>query len=409
MIPPEYQNWRSRTTVAAVWIASLLSVAALVFRCRHFLGSGRIWAEDGTVFLPAMLEHRSLLFLYNGHFEGWANLVAWLASFVELEHSARVLTWFALLIAASVPLLGVALWRLEVIGLRALLVFVTLSAALPEVVEPLANAANLHFYAVYFTWFVLLLPPRFTWWPAALVFGCGFSGVPACLLVPAFALVAWRTRDPEHLRRLVLLALPALGQLALLAVTGPGRALTTSIAAGFRAVAFHLVTVPLTSTAADRLNGPALQVLAVVLLGLLTARVLLSRSLPGRLTLFAGLVVAAVSVVAPHGGGAVIGEFEAVLGGARYFAVPSALVLTALAMTGGARWWAERLLSVCLGGICLVQLGTGLFVTISGPPWPDALARARDARASRVAIWPEGWFMPLNGRGEAVASPGRGE
>ncbi|MBL8924555.1 MAG: hypothetical protein JNJ54_37240 [Myxococcaceae bacterium] len=74
-------------------------------------------------------------------------------------------------------------------------------------------------------------------------------------------------------------------------------------------------------------------------------------------------------------------------------------------MTHGPRW-AERLLSVSLAWICALQAGTGLFVTIPGPPWPAALSKARSSGASRVEIWPEGWFMPLPDRAEGVASPG---
>ncbi|MBL8924556.1 MAG: hypothetical protein JNJ54_37245 [Myxococcaceae bacterium] len=150
MIPAPYQNQRPRAT-ALVSLAALLSSCALAYRCRFFLGSGRIWAEDGTVFLPAMIENQTLWFVYHGHLEGWTNLVAWLASFVELEAAARVLTWLPLLVAMLVPVAAATLWRSGVLEVRALVVFLTLSSALPQVAEPLANAANLHFYAVYFT------------------------------------------------------------------------------------------------------------------------------------------------------------------------------------------------------------------------------------------------------------------
>jgi hypothetical protein len=211
--PRLFQPDGTRTTPWGLVVA-LLAVAAGTVVCvvRQPNALNTIWAEDGKIFYTQVLSKgvaRSLLTPYNGYAHVVPRLLALLASAFPLGDAAKALT-----ISASVVTAGVAVLVYRVTGnyLRSTWVRLALAAfvlLLPGAQnEVLGNIANLHWYLLFASFWILLWNPRHGWEVAigAAVVFLGAASDPLALLFLPLVVLRWQ-RLPSTSGRLPCIAL----------------------------------------------------------------------------------------------------------------------------------------------------------------------------------------------------------
>ncbi|MBK8166432.1 MAG: hypothetical protein IPK64_10805 [bacterium] len=399
---------RSGSVTVALWLAFL---AVSFYKMRAYGLDGRFWAEEGRDFFPALIGSeawRGIVFLYNGHLELATNLVVTLATRVELASAPLVTTWLSWAVQA-LPV-GLLIHARGLIGLsspRALL-FVFATAALPQSAEVWANSINLHFHLALLAGLIALLPTmggRAAWGLRALLLAAGLGGIPPNALLPVFVWRASRERSRERGIQAGVLGVTTVLQLVLLAAQGfdlQGRDSVTSPLLLWMALLAQHVVSPLLGM---RLSGPVIGWFDVLHGGGGTAWALALALSAASLAFMARVARrgpdTARAALAAAGSLAVfcvltsLGNREVLVStdvGGRYFYAPNLLLLVCLLLAVPpvrAPGWRLAVLVWVLFAL------PGLKVYLGGPPWPEALARARQAEATRIELWPAGWTMDL--------------
>lgn len=356
------------------------------------LGSGRLWAEDGTVLFAELCERShfdALSFVFNGHLEWPANLLGLIAT----------RTWFGVLAFGSIlaaVLVALLVYRavLSLSDARAAAAASMLAViCMPESYETWGSAVNLQFYGALLAWVLLVSTSQRL--PGLQAMGAlllALTGVPAASICVLFLARAARTHSRESIARAVGMTLGASIQVGLLVSTRfGGRALEFDLPATARAITTHLIAGPLLGRFTDDVMTAVTPSLAIVLTGAwLSLAVFVAirtwRSSPAIAeALMAAVLLVALASLAPHGS---MATFDSTLAGARYFHIP--LVLTFIALTliaaGSTTPLARRAFTFTACWWVASSFTWGLTLRQSGP--------TMDLSQPTVAIWPEGWVMP---------------
>lgn len=218
-------EWLRKPVVATVAVGVFVAVVA--FLRLSPVARATIWAEDGAVFIaraaePALLT-RWIFTPYDGYTHALPQLigiVAW--NFVPISFIAIAVTAACCAVVGAVAA-GVfsltARWGLNIPG-RLFLAAITV--LVPDLTfEVLGNLANLHWFLLWLTPFVLLTRPR-TWGGAVglgvLVFAIATSEIQSFVFAP---LLLWHLRD--RLRWPMVAGMLAAGVLQGMAVLGGSR------------------------------------------------------------------------------------------------------------------------------------------------------------------------------------------
>lgn len=389
---------------------------------------GTMWAEDGAIFLTRAANPDQLtdwvFTAYDGYTHALSQSIAlavW--NLVPLEYAAVAFTASTCLVAGIVGGAIFAItkrWRLNLVGR---LLMASITVLVPGLTsEVLGNLANVHWFLLWLTPFVLLIRPR-TWMGAVglglALFVIGTSEVQSFAFAP---LLLWRIRD----RRRWVLALGVLAagifQSAAILAGSRERGTTPSLAAVLDG---YFLQVPLagllgttdSASAAVGYTGWIIAYVAVVPFA--ACAVWLAWRSPHRLSLIA--LFASASIVLWCVGFAVNynSSFDyadmsqsQLIGGVsslRYAVVPTMFLFGTVALAVGSerprgpgRLSAARLLvSVMTLSILIVAFHVHVApARASGPNWRSSIATLTqvctgDENSVIVPIAPQGWTAEL--------------
>lgn len=364
-----------------------------------------VWAEDGREFLGRQAAAGlwdSLFVPYTGYLQVLPRIVTALAAQLDLSLYAAAVTALCCLIVGGVTA-AVYVFSGSVVQAqwaRLLLASITVFAPMAPT-EVLGNSANLHWYLLWLTPWLLLYRPR-SWAAAALaaVIGlvAGLTEIQMIVFLP-LVLVAWRDRRAMLVRAGVLVGLAAQLVCTLVAPREIPPELPNTLMdelVGYAALpvlgSAHTDAGAIGVWIANQgtLVVAALSVLLVALaalaigLGTGESRILATALLAGSFVLWA-----TAGLVNPSQRFAVFTADDwPALHPTRYAVVPSMLFLACLVLTAAAL--AERRRStpgaVVVAALVVVALTTNLNVEYSerqaGPSWPTAISNARQVCAT---------------------------
>jgi hypothetical protein len=401
-------------------VALLLGLACLI--AAHIPGlwpHGRLWAEEGSVFLTNAWTHpwyQALLTQYAGYMNLPASGATTLAvHVVPLEYVPLVTVLVALLVQVSPAVL------LTVGGIRWLRDWRVLALALliitvpPYSEEVWLTTLGGQFHIMLAVAVILASVPG-NGWPAwlqnSVLLLAPLSGPGGGMLLPLFMLRGWFDRSPRRLVQALLLLPGTLVQIAtMLTHPLPGRTVGVDLPIVLSAITGKQILLPLLGTNEASLLSQALyttfaagrvSILAadapVVVFGLLGVAVWRSRNAETRWLFAASMVIMIVSYFGALTPG---GSLDLLLVGFgnRYYFAPAALtglVVLGVAFTGSgiARYAAM----VMVAWLLLVGLACYPYVNPAmahGPDWATQVAEWRADHTHPIAIWPDNWFVKL--------------
>ena len=384
-------------------------VALSLVKMRAYAQDGRIWAEEGAIFIAQMTGMPLLdciFFLYYGHLQLPTNIIVTLATLVPLEQAPLVTTYVSFFVQ-SIPVALIVLFRdrLHLARWGALAVLVVI-VGMPQAAEVWANSALLQFHFALLAALIAVMelrPPYPTWTLRILLAICGLSGIPANFVLLILLAQAVTTRQRERWVQAAILGVTAAIELALLA--------THSEAIGARTVTFdpRLYWLPIVS---QEILSPIFGFVVGEDLAAILRKVLLNEPGPFAFALlcslpmfafaqaalverarrlwilpFSALVLALLGILGSIGDKAAL---ISAAGAGRYFFASNALLaiyVAALAGTGTVRWARTALVVLVLAALAHVPHYSG------GPPWRVEYERAVVNHQTQINIWPPGWMM----------------
>jgi hypothetical protein len=409
------------------FLALGLYAFVLAVRAPWILFSGRIWAEEGTMFLQYAWNHSvldALIAPHAGYYNLVANTAGIVAAYVPLETAPHFTAGMALLIQL-LPAVLVLFTRIP--GLTtpfrkavALLLLLVVPAN-PEIYLVTINA---HFVLCAATGLVLVseaggyMDRVFKW----LLLGLsGLSGVVSTFLAPLFWLQWWRERQRDRLVQALILTICGVLQAVLIArgVADEERHLrfnpTVVVGAAYaKFVAMPVSPVQPVEIGLERLEErleahgrlPAWVWLSTaVVFGLLLLICWRSGSRTAQL-----LAVAAIWLIVLASPGSREAATDQKLyihltGALRYYYAAEVFVFLALlvALDPGARlpkalripagfWLAAVML---MGSFNFARAPLDWPTFFSGPSWPQQVEQWRKDPSKPMALWPVGWQLNL--------------
>jgi len=390
---------------------------------------GVVWAEDGH-FLEQRLQSGpvgSVLEPYQGYLHVLPRTVVELAALLPLRDYAVAVTGLCCLSVGAVAALVYACSRDVLRGRTTRIALALVTVLTPTAAEVLGNAANLHWFLLWLTPWVLLCRPTSTrqgWLLGAVLLAVALSEVQALYFVPLL-LVGFRDRRRWPMAAGLLLGLAA--QVAVLLGTGRSAAAADSgtptvpdLVEGYGLHVFLQLWLPGSGGVGDVLveRGWLLVVLASLpFLVALGALVLGGRAWKDRAVTAAVLVGAVVPFVA----GLTLNfrdffEFAdldlatlAVFAPLRYALVPSMFVLAAAVAVadrlarapGRARRGLAATLLLGLGGLGVAHLDPGPTGRSGFAGWASGVTSAeRECRAGAAQVLvpqaPDGWEVEVD-------------
>jgi hypothetical protein len=181
------------------WLAPLVLLSAAVLSWGRIPGDARatVWAEDGGRFLPARAADgfwATLLAPYDGYLHLWARGIVGIASTAfPLELYAPVVAALCCLVVGGVAALVLVCSSSVTTWLPARLALAAVTVLLPVApVEVLGNAANLHWYLLWGSFWIVIHSPR-TWRSSGILAVIGLTfALTEILTVLLAPLVLWR-------------------------------------------------------------------------------------------------------------------------------------------------------------------------------------------------------------------------
>lgn len=379
-------------------------------KMRHYLASGRLWAEEGTFFfhdIAAAGWLDGLFYQFNSHVELMTNLVIMAGTSVDLRYAPLVTSYLSFALQ-SLPVILLLCFR-HSLHLNRLAVFgvIVVLAGIPQAKEVWANAINLHFHFALALGLIIAIPiadqRRYRWVMRVVVLCCGLSGIPAHFLAPVLCYRAWQERDRERWIQLAILGACTLMQLALIASAGSlGRELVFdpvvyALVALYQNGCLLLLGYPGSKVSEafirQALGGDGVAVAGVVIaLGVVAFCLVRAgvQSLPRRFLLLGALCLSYASFVTA------LGDDRSMmisrLFGLRYFFASNVLFAVVLFGTLGLR---RNLLVIACAVVATLAALRGVNATFKGPDWREAYDTAAAEQRSRVEIWPRGWYLQL--------------
>lgn len=398
-------------------VAFVVGTALLLARQTGAGALDTLYAEDGRIFLDSALRHSTWTSLHSPYM-GYVHLVPrLLAEVVSLAPIGRAALLFASLSAMIVAALALFVFHATAAHIQSTPIRVVLASTmvlLPVAQEEvLNNAANLHWFLIFASAWVLLWRPATNWelgLGASILLFTGLSDPLTILLAP---LAALRLLMLKGRRNQVLTAAFAAGvvlQLVAIVVTGAEREGLSATANLPKLAAWYLFYVVAQALVGARWLGNTATPLNAVLAGvaiLLVATLVTLALARGSLSRLA-VVLAALSVLVYLAPATATG-----LSPPRYSVVPVLLLFSAVAelidhTSLHQSGWRARLVLASVLAALLVSSLSNLRVPnrrSEGPRWSNELARGRAACTSwrtddtaAVPITPPGWVMDLHCR-----------
>jgi hypothetical protein len=397
---------------ALAWpiVALTLYFALSAVKMSHYWREGRLWAEEGTYFFPAIAASetlRGLFFNFNGHLELSTNVVVWLATLVDLEHAPLVTTYLSLALQA-LPIAYVAMHHRALnLAPSALPLLMVVAAGIPQATEVWANSINLHFH---FTILAALIAatPNGTGWPGwiknAMLMLSGLSGIPPLFLTPVFLMLAVSSKERERWVQFGILAGCGLVQASLL--------LHNHLEMGQRQVALNpailwlstltqcFVAPMLGKSPSDHVSTIMLQALKLKTEGVLTIALL---SFPFCALLLKGhrseyksdrVLVACTLTVLLLSMATSLGDKNELLWygrGGRYFYAPN--ILLAVLLLSLTHRFSSFGKAACAA--VLITSSSHIKQIALGPDWSTNFGAATKQGPGVYQIWPQGWVMTV--------------
>jgi hypothetical protein len=190
------------TAPLPAWLVLLVGLGAAIVSWGRVPGDARaaLWAEDGGRFLPARAQDgfwSSLLAPYDGYLHLWARGIVGAAStWFPLDLFAPVVVAMCCLVVGGVAALVLVCSSSVTTWLPARLALAAVTVLLPVApVEVLGNAANLHWYLLWGSFWIVMHSPR-TWRSSAVLAVIGLTfALTEILTVLLAPLVLWRFLD----------------------------------------------------------------------------------------------------------------------------------------------------------------------------------------------------------------------
>jgi hypothetical protein len=407
-----------RTAAIAIAILAIRSIAEW-FRLPA-VARGTLWAEDARRFLNSASivgPANALAVPYAGYLHTIPRLIAGFAvQFTPVSSWADVMSGASCVVAAGVAALVFVCSRdiVQPIVPRILLASITLLDPLSPH-EVLGNAANLHWYFLWLSPWLLLYRPRSRTGAWALGLVALLASLTEIQLVFAMPLLAWRMRDRRRWPVRIPFAVGVLTQLIVTLAdprgTGPHTVIgLPSLAAGFLVNAVLPIVFPTSQAVGWTFahGGPLIGIVLLLLLLAIAGWGFMHSHGPAR-RLFVALPLASMGLYAAAVEATPTGFSDYAASSAahwatpwidRYGVVPSMLLLAvipvALGVLGPATRTARRILWA--GSVVLVVLLLAQFIPSStrrdgGPLWSPQVSRATLLCESR----PPTTFVPLAG------------
>lgn len=406
--------------VALLPVAMLLGVAGLiVLHIPTLWPHGRLWAEEGVVYLAAAWAqpwYEALFTIHTGYLNFPASGATTLAAhLVPLEYVPLVTMFVALLLqlcpAVLLTVSGIR-WLRDWRVLMLALLLITLP---PYSDEVWLNTITSQFHIMLAVAIILASPPGTRWvaWlQNAILLIAPISGPGGVMLFPLFVLRTWLERSPQRLVQVLLLLPGVLVQVAVvLTHPEPARTVGINLPVVLAAITGKQILLPLLGTAESSALSqslyatfaaghlPILAVLApLAAFGTLGLAVWHNRNTATRWLFAAGMVVMAASylgALTPTG----VLPLLVVGAGNRYYFAPAALTslaLLGLTATGrGIGRYAAMGLVAWLLAVGLACYPHAAPLMARGPDWRAEVARWRANPAQPIAIWPNGWSLHL--------------
>jgi hypothetical protein len=409
------EHWRGG------WVLALATIIVTLARAPHVLIDGRMWAEEavrfftdlrGTDFLSATT------YIYNGTVQVLTNWSVWLSTLVPLPYAALVTTWLGMAILLVLAVQWGQWTRSQAIApLPALLVFIAF-LLLPNSYEEIATATNQQWICSLSVLLLALYPPSLlaqafplvAMWAAL----CGLTGVPSCMLAPAFLVRGVMERSWRHAALgLILTGTTALQAYLIIHYPPAGRAFAPDLLIASIALVTQTIIAPISlAKIASGVGHAALdwgiagRVFAALVVGAVAAglalliRMARSGGTPWLQLIILGATWIGVTMLNQFGA---LGDLRMMVGppgGSRYFLLGCFcfLILLSWASRDPLR---QRLTQLLLGvGQRLVSNWVPMFVT--GPSWHDQASRCEMApsRPCAIQVWPwdgtgQGWWVHL--------------
>jgi len=397
------------------FVIMLAAIALLLLRCPPIWLAPRLWAEEGTVYLPSAITlgfWDNLFTVQLGYYSLLDNLVIGFAALFPLQYVAHFTVYMAALIALIPVVMVLRLPSNWWPDLRSQCV-VVLALLLLSGEEAYLNLINSQFYLATACALLLVVDIERTSRLqqvaiALLLLLSALTSPQACFLLPAFWLRAVLGREPAWRRLCLIFSGAVLLQVACVTHAllqrglqgGRGMAAAFSTEEFSRALARDIWLNPFFRGLRDQWRARALQNIAGYLLLVSSVWIMWQsrRTLHLRVLAAALLLVALLSMLASVD----------MAGGQRYAYVSSILLL--LIVLGGLRQPPHAGLKYTVAGLLLLSLFSQAsmypmlsekFFKPSWPSWQEALHdwhRGVNPRSEGVVIWPvsEGWYMPLH-------------
>jgi len=377
---------RSHTAqTVAVFVAAL---AILVLRRPETVTNPQFVYEDGMFYLDARTAGiGSLPWPYAGYLQLFPRAIALLETLVP---------------TADAPLLGagITLGLISCLAVAAFRVWPPLVLAvvlLPEVAVEIGSPTLLQFYLAIGL-LIGLVAMRLRWPSLVLLAACAIAGPFSILLVPLFAVRAWRFRDRDSIARLIAVAAPALIQAIVLGLNPRHDVAAAVTSVDWLVVgAGHLTAAVLGSRfmLIAATIGPEwfVAVLVAVTVGVV---LLVARTAPIRVRYVIGYLVVVSTAAAIFGGSADRDHLLSPVSVPRYFHLVGAAI-AALAMLALRRRsvWAM----VLVGFVVFGWVGDFRPEELPPSPWATGSQCLSTPGPCVVPVWPGGkwdvrWVEP---------------
>ncbi len=398
----------------ARWLIFGLYMLATMFRMPRVFFSGRLFAEEGTVFYSHAARTpwlSALFFSYAGYVNLGANVAAVVAwHFFPLSYAPRVTLFFSLLAQISPAILLVITRTAWVSSNLALFTALFLLVSLPAADEVWLNTLHSQFFMCVSAALILALDTEPGWgevFRRCLLFLAPLYGLPVIILVPLFFVRSVLDRSGPRFIQFLIIGVGAAIQLLLFKHYLRDRfqmdtqLVLASLFAKNMVLPFLSYTLSdsMTHWLRDEVAGGILprRIIVALVAGFSGFIMLLLRGPRGGVWLFAAATLV--------GTASYIGELlpnpDALMPhtGNRYAIVPEALfALAMLAVTGSFSVWRARVAAflcvwLCAAGVLTLWQPSPFD---SGPPWRMEMAKYQKDPHYVPVGWPGGgWVIRL--------------
>jgi hypothetical protein len=406
MLSHAIQRLRSPTPVSVLALFSAL----VLFRLPNIVLQGRIWAEEGSIYLDASLRrgwYGGLSQVWGDYFNLWANLATTVAAHTfPLEYAPYVTLAFAFVAQALPIVVLVFLGETRFVPVVAAL----LIATVPMAEEVWLNTINSQVHLLLASGLILALPTPTTRVKRAFCYGVllitSLSSPASIVMTALLGMRAAFDRSWPRARQAVAIGIGAAVQFfIILAYLRPNRTIGIDPQLLAAVVCLKHILVPfLGASGADKIARllSLQQVSAAVIAGVVIgwAALLAVLAMADRSTTWLFIFAASIMVFSYAGA---YGDKQVMLThpwhDARYYFAPAAalsvvMIGIATSAAGPVRWVATALVA------WTALIGVAAYVSpiramAQGPSWRGEIAKWREDPRHPIALWPPGWSLEL--------------